>query len=91
VSDVIWTVLVVSVGTLITILALVTRRDIAYSLVVIWALLGIYIKRTTPQFKNTDVATTALLAMIIIAVGIIISAVWIFLKRNKKPKLENPG
>jgi len=91
VSDVIWTVLVVSVGTLITLLALSTRRDIAYSLVVIWALFGIYIKRTTPQSINNDIATTALIAMVIIAVGIIVAAVWLFLKRTKKPIKENPA
>lgn len=91
ISDVMWTILVISVGVLITLLALVTRRDIAYSLVVIWALLGIYLKRTTPGSTNNDVATTALLAIVIIAVGIIAAVVWLYIKRIRKPALENPA
>lgn len=86
ISDVMWTQLVISVGVLITLLALIMRRDIAYSLVVVWALLGIYLKRTTSGFTDSDVATTALIAMTIIAVGILAVAVWLALKRAKKPE-----
>jgi hypothetical protein len=85
ISDVMWTELVIGVGVLITLLALIMRRDIAYSLVVVWALLGIYLKRTTSGFTNSDVATTALIAMAIVAVGIIAAAAWLSLKRTKKP------
>jgi len=85
ISDIMWTQLVISVGVLITLLALITRRDIAYSLVVVWALLGIYLKRTTQGSLNSDVATTALIAMAIIAIGIIAAAAWLMLKRTKKP------
>jgi hypothetical protein len=85
ISDIMWTQLVISVGVLITLLALTTRRDIAYSLVVVWALLGIYLKRTTQGSLNSDVSTTALIAMVIILVGILAAAVWLFLKRAKKP------
>jgi len=85
ISDVMWTQLVISVGVLITLLALITRRDIAYSLVVAWALLGIYLKRTTAGFTNSDVATTALIAMVIIAIGIIAAAAWLMIRRVKKP------
>lgn len=85
ISDIMWTQLVISVGVLITLLALITRRDIAYSLVVVWALLGIYLKRTTQESLNSDVATTALIAMVIILVGILAAAAWLMLKRAKKP------
>jgi hypothetical protein len=85
ISDVMWTIVVISVGVLITLLALITRRDIAYSLVVVWALLGIYLKRTTQESLNSDVATTALIAMVIILVGILAAAAWLMLKRAKKP------
>jgi hypothetical protein len=91
ISDVIWTVLVTGVGVLLTLLILVLSRDIAYSLVVIWALLGIYIKRTTPGFTNSEVATTALIAMAIVIVGIAGTAVWLYRKRVKKIIKVNPG
>ena len=71
ISPVTWTMVVLGVTTLITILMLVLRKDIAYSLVVIWAALGIYLKRTSAPYTNNDVATTALIAMIIAAVGIL--------------------
>jgi hypothetical protein len=85
ISDVMWTQLVISVGVLITLLALIMRRDIAFSLVVVWALLGIYLKRTTQGSLNSDVATTALIAMMIVVVGILIAAVCLTFKRAKKP------
>jgi hypothetical protein len=85
ISDVMWTQLVIGVGVLITFLALIMRRDIAYSLVVVWALLGIYLKRTTQGSLNSNVATTALIAMAIVAVGIIAAVAWLSLKRAKRP------
>jgi hypothetical protein len=89
VSQLIWTVLVISVGVLITLLMLALRKDIAYSLVVLWALLGIWIKRTTPAYTNTDVATTALIAMILIGVGIL-AVIGYLLMNEKKSKTKTP-
>jgi len=85
ISDVLWTQLVIGVGVFITVLALITRRDIAFSLVVVWALLGIYLKRTTSGFTNSDIATTTLVAMGIVLIGILAAAVWLLMKRTKKP------
>jgi len=44
-SDVFWTVLVIIVGLIITLYTLLKRKDIAFSLVIAWAYLGIIIKR----------------------------------------------
>ncbi|MBN1280450.1 MAG: hypothetical protein JXA00_02255 [Candidatus Thermoplasmatota archaeon] len=85
ITELSWTILVISVGVLITLLMLLLRKDIAYSLVVLWALLGIYLKRTTPGFSNSDVATTTLVAMIIIAVGILLIIVSQLLQKKKSP------
>ncbi|MBN2065450.1 MAG: hypothetical protein JW771_01400 [Candidatus Thermoplasmatota archaeon] len=90
ISQLTWTALVISVGVLITILMLLRRKDIAYSLVVLWALLGIYIKRTTPPFTNSDVATIALIAMVLIAVGILAVLVYHLMKRNKEEPVKKP-
>jgi len=65
-----WTILVISVATLITALMLLRRKDIAYSLVIIWALLGIIIKRLgdDPIYGvQTNIAITATIAIIIVA------------------------
>jgi MFS family permease len=83
ISPLIWTILVTSVGVLITILMLALRKDIAYSLVVLWALLGIWIKRTTPTYLNNDVATTAVIAMVLIGIGILTVLGYLLMKRRK--------
>lgn len=62
------TVAVISVAVLITLAILYLRRDYAYSLVVLWAILGIFIQ----QFgSNVTIATTTIIAMILITAGIV--------------------
>ena len=46
ISEQIWTITVILVATLITIIVLIKRKDFAYSTVIIWALFGIFLKRT---------------------------------------------
>jgi hypothetical protein len=84
ISELNWTILVMSVATLITLLMLATRKDIAYSLVVVWAALGIYIKRTTAPYTNNDVATTAIITIVLIVVGIL-AVIGYQLMNKKKP------
>jgi len=62
------TILVIAVAVLITFAMLLLRKDYAYSLVVIWALLGIFIKQIA---LNLTVAITALTSGILILVGIV--------------------
>jgi hypothetical protein len=57
---VVLTVVVIIVAALIAALVLWTRRDIAYSLVIVWALVGIVVKRLDPSyFVELTVATSA--------------------------------
>lgn len=63
------TILVIAVAVLITLAMLKLRKDYFYSLVVIWALLGIFIKQLT---LNLTIAITALISGILIVVGIIV-------------------
>ncbi|MFX0100933.1 MAG: tryptophan-rich sensory protein [Candidatus Hodarchaeota archaeon] len=70
---VIWTILVIIVATLIAALVILTRKDIGYTLVIIWAFLGIVIKRMDPEyFVQLDVALTAGIALIFLAVLLIV-------------------
>ncbi len=50
-NPVFWTIFVLIIGLIITLYILLIRKDIAYSLVVIWAYLGIIIKR---YFQASD-------------------------------------
>ena len=62
------TILVIIVAVFITFAMLILRRDYFYSLVVIWALLGIFIKQLN---SNLTIAITALISGVIILVGIV--------------------
>lgn len=48
-GEVTWTVIVIAIAVLITALVLFTRGDIAYSLVIIWALAGVAVKQSAIQ------------------------------------------
>jgi membrane-bound metal-dependent hydrolase YbcI (DUF457 family) len=59
------------VATILCLAVLFTRKDIAYSLVFVWAFLGIVIERLS---DFVSVAATAALGIVVILIGIII--VW---------------
>jgi lysylphosphatidylglycerol synthetase-like protein (DUF2156 family) len=84
-----WTMLVLIVATIITILIIATRKDYAYSAVIIWALIGIYIKRVADDLTfgvQTQIAYTALIAIFVILIIAVITA---FLKYSKKEVVSN--
>ena len=62
------TILVIAVALVITFAMLLIRKDYAYSLVIVWALLGIFIKQS---IANPAIAITALISGILIVVGIV--------------------
>ena len=79
-SAVVWTVVVILVATLITSLMLIRRKDVAFGLVIIWALVGIVIKRLDPRyFVELTVASFAGLA----AIAVCILMVFVLLRRSK--------
>ncbi len=72
-----WAVLVIIVALAITLTVIITRRDVAYSLVLIWALVGIIVKQT----ENQSVVITAAASAIIITVALVAMTVGSRLKR----------
>ena len=78
ISDVTWTIIVLCVATLLTLIILYKRKDVAYSLVIIWALLGIVIKRMQDQ---TEIATTATIAIVVIIIAIIGTFIFKYFKK----------
>jgi len=77
VQPVMWAVLVLAVAVLIALMVIVTRKDVAYSLVIMWALAGIMSK----QIENQNIVLAAEAAMIITLVAIAAMAVASRLKR----------
>ncbi len=72
IGAIIWTVLVIVVAVIITALMLYTRKDVAYSLVVIWALFGIFLKQITGELI---VAITALISLFVVLALVVIIVV----------------
>ncbi|MEM0466988.1 MAG: tryptophan-rich sensory protein [Candidatus Thermoplasmatota archaeon] len=84
ISEMLWTILVIIVAVLITILMLFKRNDIAYSLVVIWALLGIALKRFSddPIYGvQPEIAYTAVGAILVLGLMILILAIRTSMKK----------
>jgi hypothetical protein len=82
-GEIFWTVLMIIVAALIALLSLVLRRDIAYSLVIAWAILGIYLKRSSPAVTPApEVAYTALICLCVVLAGGVITAVRLLVKRK---------
>ncbi len=72
------TIMVIIVAVLITFAMLLLRNDYIYSFVIVWALLGIFIKQIT---DNLTIAITALISGVLILVGI----VYIIIRKKKLP------
>ncbi len=64
-----WAVLVLGVAVLIDIIVIATRKDVAYSLVFIWALAGIAVNQST----NSTIVMTCEIAIAVIIVALAIS------------------
>ncbi len=72
-----WAILVVAVALAITALMLITRKDIAFSLVIIWALVGIAVK----QSGNQTIVILTEISAVVVAIMLIAT---IILARVKK-------
>jgi translocator protein len=69
ISPEIWAVLMILAATIICLAVIFTRRDVAYSLVIIWALIGIAVKQGG---RSQAVATMAAAMAMVIAVALIV-------------------
>jgi len=68
-----WAILVVAVALVITMLMLATRKDIAYSLVIIWALIGIGVNHTGNQSVVTLIEVASALVAVALVATVLIS------------------
>jgi hypothetical protein len=68
-GEVTWTVLVIAIAVLITGVVIVTRSDIAYSLVIIWALAGVATKQSAIQtLSMASIAGIVIIVIVLVAV-----------------------
>src|SRR5665647_96418 len=76
ISDQLWTVIVIAVGIIITLATLFSRNDIFYCLVVIWALVGILLKRIADNsMPDQMVIISSIVGMSLIGLGIIVQLI----------------
>lgn len=80
ISEQIWTIIVIAVGTIITLGVVFSRNDIFYCLVVIWALVGILLKR----FADNSMPDQSVLITTIVAIALIGLSIIVQLARKKK-------
>lgn len=83
ISGEIWTALMIAAATLITIAVLFVKRDLFYSLVIIWAFIGIVSKRVSagePLYLSIVILASA--GIFLIAATIIFQAVKRFVRRG---------
>ena len=65
IPDATWAVVIIAVALVLTLAMLATRKDVAFSLVVVWALVGILSKQS--DFQNIVLAAEACIAIILLA------------------------
>jgi len=66
IPDATWAVVIIGVALVLTLAMLATRKDVAFSLVVVWALVGILSKQS--DFQNSVLAAEVCIAIILLAV-----------------------
>lgn len=71
-GEVTWTVAMVLVALAVTLAVIFTRRDVAFSLVVMWALIGIIIKQSVQQ----NIVITAAIGVIAVLAALITSIIY---------------
>jgi hypothetical protein len=81
ISPEVWAILIVAVVLVLTMFILGIRKDIAYALVVVWALLGISVNQS-----NANVVLATQVGAVIVAVALIVTAAFVVLKRIKPQK-----
>jgi len=86
IAEGIWTIIIIAVVVLITLAVIYDRKDIGYSLVIMWALFGIYLKRivaNAPYGVREDIAYTALLGAVIVGLGLVLRYGQVYFETQK--------
>ncbi len=75
-----WTIIVLVVALIITLLVIATRKDVAYSLVVVWALVGIAVK----EGAAPNIVVTAQIAILIIFIALALAIAFYILRGKRR-------
>jgi hypothetical protein len=75
-----WGILVIIIALLITTLVVITRRDVAYGLVIVWALIGI----SSSQSGNQNITLLTQISAVVVAAVIVVTLVLQIFKSKSK-------
>ena len=70
-SNDVWAVIVIAVALLITLGVIATRKDVAYSLVIVWALVGIVVNQS--DYQNIVLAAEISVVSIVVALAAVLA------------------
>jgi benzodiazapine receptor len=73
-----WASLILAVALFIALLVLATRKDVAYALVIVWALVGISVK----QSANQAIVSLTQLFAVAVAVAIVVVVLWVKFRKK---------
>ncbi len=74
-----WAIIAIVVALIVTLVVIIARRDIAYSLVIVWALAGIAAKQST----HANIVTTTEIATAIILIALAVTLIVNRLRRRR--------
>lgn len=83
ISEQLWTVIIISIGLIISVVTILKFRDISYGFVVIWAYLGIAVKHTTASGFSGQYPAVIYTTIICISLLFVVVA-YIFVLNRKK-------
>jgi len=66
-----WAIIIIAIALLLTLTVIATRKDIAYGLVIVWALFGIASKQTNPNIVITAQAGSIIILIASVSVAIL--------------------
>jgi benzodiazapine receptor len=66
-----WGILIIIIALLLTLIVTATRKEIAYGLVIVWALFGIISKQTNINIITTAEASAAIILITLVAIAIL--------------------
>jgi benzodiazapine receptor len=66
-----WTVIAMGIALIVTLIVIVARRDVAYSLVAVWALAGLVLKQNSDPFVALIAQETIVIILVVLALSLL--------------------
>ncbi len=78
-----WTIVMISIATIMGIYLIMKKHDALYALVIVWALLGIYLKRSAAEDINRGIIIASVIGMSVNIIAVLALVVKGYLRRTQ--------